>query len=246
MKRNLWLSIGFMLVGQMPVLAAGSGIELLSQEHHVWGWAGSTEAYVPGGTAASYDQRSSAPLDVSVSGSYMAYPLAFGAYPMPQWAHSRAGDFSVWTESATWFGEAQAESTYVFMPQTGVQALTFGVDCSGCGVGINYETNTRFTLDDLTAGVRITSLAEPHDSDWGNHYLSWWHDRDNTYPVDPAHTYSMTLFAHAGYGDDIRGSYLVVDVLPTAIPAPGALLLVVIGTALVGGLRGAMAGTLHK
>jgi len=167
--------------------------------------------------------------------------LHYGAFPLT--ARSKAGDFRVEARGVYWFSEAYAQSRYVFAPQVEVSTLGLQLSGSGYGVGLCSETNIRFALDDLTAGTSVLSLAAPDDPvssedpggwDWppSGWSLLW----DSTCPVDPAHTYAMTLFAYAGGGDFIRDTLLEVEVRPV-IPAPGALLLAVMGAALLGARR---------
>ena len=160
-------------------------------------------------------------------------------------AWSKAGDFRVQTRGVYWFSEASAQSKYVFVPQAEVSALSFRFSGSGYGVGLSHETNIKFALDDLTTGTSLVSLAAPGDalpapSDWDSPACAWSMAWDGTYSVDPTHTYGLTLFAYAGGGDDARGALLDLDVWPL-VPAPGALLLTVLGAALVGWRRRSIA-----
>ena len=236
MTRNhhFWLPLGLVLIGQVSAWGYATGIELISVEHHVWGSAGRETMYGPGGTEVFYDQTSPDPLHVSVTGTYWD-PWAGRERPLVAW--SEAGDFRAQAHGTYWFSEAYAQSIYVFTPQVGAHALTFELSGSGDGVGLSAESNIRFALDDLTAGTSLALLTAPSELDWqAGQWSCWSLDRIDTYFVDPAHTYGMTLFAYAGNGDGTRGASLDVDVLPI-IPAPGALLLAVIGTALVGRTR---------
>ncbi len=233
---STWLAAGLALAGQISAFGAATGIDLFSEEHSVWGSAGSATQYYPGGTEVSYNQTSSNPLDVSVSGTYM--DPYYGEFPLM--ASSKAGDFRVDTRGVYWFSEAYAQSKYVFTPQADISGLSFQLSGSGFGVGLCSETNVRFALDDLTAGASIVSLAAPDDlvsaenaGGWNWPPSAWSLTWNGTCPMDPTHTYAMTLFAYAGGGDDMRRALLDVEVRPS-IPAPGALLLAVLGAALVG------------
>jgi len=81
-------------------------------------------------------------------------------------------------------------------------------------------------------------VAPSSIDDWGGpaHPSHWSIAWNREYAIDPAHTYSATLFACAGGGDFIRDALLDVEVRPV-IPAPRALLLAVTGAALVGWRR---------
>jgi hypothetical protein len=238
-KGSAWLAAGLALAGQISAFGAVTGIDLLSEEHCVWGSAGSATQYYPGGTEASYNQTSSDPLDVSASGTYM--DPHYGEFPLIAW--SRAGDFRVEARGVYWFSRAYAQSKYFFAPQAEVSALDLQLCGSGYGVGLPDETNIRFALDDLTAGTPVVSLAAPDDpvsledpGGWDWPPSAWSLTWGRTCPIDPTHTYAMTLFAYAGGGDDMRGACLDLEVQPV-IPAPRALLLAVTGAALVGWRR---------
>ncbi len=236
-----WLAAGLVLAGQISAFGAATGIDLLSQDHHVWGSAGSATQYYPGGTQASYDQTSSDPLDVLVNGTYM--DPYFGEVGLTAW--SKAGDFHVQTRGVYWFSEAYAQSRYVFVPRTEVGALSFQLSGSGYGVGLAQETNIKLVFDDLTTGTSLASLVGPGDAvpgsgNWDSLARTWSMTWDTTYSVDPTHTYGLTLFAYAGGGDDARGARLDLEVWPL-VPAPGALLLTAMGAALVGWQRRSIA-----
>src|SRR5512144_2438717 len=141
-KESAWLVMGLALAGQIPAFGAVTGIDLLSEEHWVWGSAGSVTRDYPGGTEASYNQTSCDPLDVSVIGTYV--DRYSGEFPLT--ASSKAGDFRVETQAVYWFSRAYARSIYVFAPQAEVGALDLALSGSGYGVGLCNETNVGFAL----------------------------------------------------------------------------------------------------
>jgi hypothetical protein len=149
-----------------------------------------------------------------------------GEYSLTAW--SSAGNFSTEAFSTYWFSRAHSESTYVFLPEAGVRALTFTLSGSGDGVGLP-ESHIGFTLEDLTTGASLASLLAPSDADW-REWSTWSRDWTETCLIDPTHTYAMTLSASAEGGDGTRHAVLGLDVL-AVVPAPGALWLTVIGIA---------------
>jgi len=212
------------LMGQISALGA-SGIQLISQEHHVWGSAGFP-------IATFYDETSASPLHGSVTG-ILVDPYGGGEIALD--ATSDAGGFEVQAcADGYFFAEAFAQSTYVFRPEADVRKLMFELDSWGYGVGLSDETNIQFTLEDLTAGTSMAFLVAPSPPDWEiwpQWYDDWAHASTDIYAVDSTHLYRTTLFAYAGHGDGGRVTFLDVNVSP--IPAPGALLLVCIGAACV-------------
>ncbi len=234
-KPGLWLSIGLVLIGQACVFAgAATGIDLLTQQYHVWGYAGREP---PWGSPETYNRTLVGTTPNSLDGS------ATGTYIDPPWdsgtvtARSSASDFHVSAYGEHWWSAGNAQALYTFTVQPGVRGLTFVLDGSGYGVGYTSETNVEFTFQDLTTGIQMVSVAAPSASDWeATQGSGWYLDWTGTYPVDPAHTYSIELRAFAGTGDTVRSAALDVNVLPI-VPAPAAMALGIAGMGLVGWLR---------
>lgn len=226
---RLLVGLMVLLVAVGTVWSAPTGIDLLSQQHHVRGSAGSETQFSPGGTEATYDETSPNPLDISVTGTYID-PLMV---EIPLTARSQAGNFRVQTDAVYFFSQANAESMYAFTPDADVRALTLQARGEGFGVGLSDESNVRLTLSDRTAGVQLEDFAAP--TVWIDE-TTWDFTWDRTYPMDATHVYNLTLFAFAGGGDGERGALLAVDLVPV-IPAPGALFLGVFGAGLARCLR---------
>ncbi len=207
------------LVLAMGAVASGgvSGINVLSEGHHVWGFAGESQGTQPTGFVTPYDQTSAAPLDVSVG----HWPPGD---PFPGYAHSVAGDFSVFAESAYWYSAANASSEYRFTP---VDTLLC-VRVYGCTDGWGEESAVRYTLTDSTLGSVVDEFeaigAVAPDSEL---CFDWRED----YAVDPGHEYVLTLYAGTTGSDWIRGAGITADL--ACVPVPSALMLGAIGAVLV-------------
>ncbi len=207
------------LVLAMGAVASGgvSGINLLSENHHVWGFAGESQGMQPTGKVTPYDQTSGAPLDVSV-GQWV------GPDPYPGYAHSVAGNFSASAESIYWYSAAWASSEYRFTP---IDALLC-VRVYGGTDGYERETVVQYALADSTLGVVLDDFeaigAVAPDS---NLTFDW----QKCYPVDPSHEYVLTLQANSNGSDWIRGANIAADV--ACVPSPSALMLGAIGAVLV-------------
>ena len=175
-----------LLVAAGVAESAPAGINVLSQQHRVWGSAGSETELLPGGTEATYDETSPNPLDVSVTGTYIDPVLG----EVPLTASSQAGDFQVQTDAVFFFSQANAQSVYTLDPDARVLALTLQARGEGFGVGLSEESNVRLTLNDETAGIQLEDFAAPtvwiDETTWN---FAW----DRTYPIDTTHVYNLTL-----------------------------------------------------
>jgi len=213
---GLWILAACILAPRTTASGGVTGINLLSQSHHVWGFAGESQGIQPTGNVTPYNQTSAAPLAVTVG----AWP---GGDPFPGYAHSIAGDFTALAESAYWYSAANAASTYEFSPLDTLLC----VRVYGCTDGWGEESGVQYTLTDSTLGSVVDEfeaigVVAPDDElcfDW-----------QTSYAVDPGHEYVLTLYAGTSGSDGFRGANITAEL--ACIPAPSALALGLIGAAL--------------
>jgi hypothetical protein len=223
MKWKKWyLIVSLIVPGCLCRGVLAAGIDLVSESHRVWGYAGGTG---PGETLGTYDVTSADPVSGSTTGTVS------GVAGWIIGAESDAGNLSVSASASPW-ARGNAHSVYTFGPQDGVTGLT--IDARGDGYGIieNDESYVRLVLDDLTAATRVDFFqdgATPDD-------LAWEFEWERSYCVDSTHTYQLELFATAGTGDTDRYAVLDVGIRPS-VPAPCSILLGTLGTGLVTWIR---------
>lgn len=214
---GLWILAACILVQGTTASGRVTGINLLSQTHHVWGFAGESQGTDPTGNVTPYDQTIAAPLDVT-AGQWPA------GDPFPGYAHSIAGDFTAFAESAYWYSAANASSTYEFSPLDTLLC----VRVYGCTDGWGEESAVQYTLTDSTLGSVVDEFeaigAVAPDSEL---CFDW----RKSYAVDPGHVYALTLDAATTGSDGFRRANITAEL--TCIPTPSALALGLVGAALV-------------
>ncbi len=181
---------------------ATTGINIISQTHHVWGAVADQ----------SYNITDSAP----VSGFCSAYVGQDAGYITQ---NSHANDFIVDTRSSGGGYEAYlvnsdafAQIDYTFQPQTGSLEIAF----SGY-VGIHSNQNLlTFELKDLDTSTTLDYRfwTWDHDSGWVNGILPDY----GSYDVNPDHTYSMTIIARS-HVCDVTSGYAHLEAVVTPEPA---------------------------
>jgi hypothetical protein len=223
MKRALILVFAAILGFTSIVSANVSGIDLISQTHHVYGRAGWTDP-------DTYDYTDNVQVNGTVSG------IGMDGYPGS--ASSYAGDFTVEAFAIGDYAsrESLAESTYLFTPTNPVLTMTFTGEGTTSGGG--FEANSEFSFYDITNDLEIDSHYWQGSAEVPFQYVIDW---DEFYTVDPSHQYQLCIYAEAGFGSE--GGYyqsllnVSITTEPIANPAPSAIILGGIGVGFVTWLR---------
>lgn len=221
MKR---IALGFLVVMLFCPAVNATGIQILSEIHHVWGNAG--EDSYPGEKLEQYDFVSRQPVYGSASGAYYwMYPDSLEA----SYSNAFAGNFQIELNAGRWSADAFAESTYVFVSEFN----NLIVSAFGGADQTHMADSVSLSLVDLTTGSDVFRYSF-------NAYLS--QSIVNIFPIysfnfteslsiDPGHLYQLSLYGEATRGDSPANSYLVCDILsqPIAMPESGTGMMLFIG-----------------
>jgi hypothetical protein len=231
MKRII---LGILVVMLLCPVASATGINILSETNHIWGWAGQDDT--PGEISEKYDKVSNQAISASASGYYFDY----GQLELSK-SSASAGNFDIALKAGRWSARALGESTYTFTSDyTNLSLSAFGYIDNTCGLDYAALSLTDLTIDKTI--FNYYSYGEPP---------VYYHVYDFNFTeelnIDPNHTYQLYMFAEAGTGDSFSFSRLNCNISsqqstpcpgPTPIPEPATMLLMGTGIAgLIGARR---------
>jgi hypothetical protein len=217
------------LLGILPLLLScttvnATGINILSEEHHIQGVAG-TEYYPH--NYLEYDVSGTHPISASVSGEYYN---SWSSIANPCASRASAGNFEidVW---AQYDSIADGTSIYTFTTDYNSLELNAFVYIES---PVPME-NVGFSLVDLTDSATILSYVFTND---GQYIYDF--SLTEEVIVDPMHTYQLSMHAWAAQGTMEGGgttaeSRLKCSLLslPQPVPEPSTALLFILGLAVL-------------
>jgi len=217
-SRRVLETITLCLACLFPVVATSAliGIDVLSENHRIWGSAGADSDRYPGSTRTTYDISSThGPVNFRAEGTDCSFEW-YGTCD-PAVAESRVESFFVETYALRWEGFAVAESRYVFSPQ--FDSLVIEVDASNWST--HQSVNMRFALTDLTEDRAMFSqdftwLGGGSDGGWGTNYGLF-------FDANPLNQYALDLYVGASGGDSDEISRLSARPSSVSVPEPGTV-----------------------
>lgn len=168
----------------------GKYIDIIGQQHRVWGIAAGTE------TSGSFDITSSSPIGYHAEALWWDEGYYSQENPGTNRVSAAAGEFAVSaTDRSCWTftgSRAFAQSEYRFRPRT--EQITLSL--SGQVEMHAFENEVWFSLADTTYGYVLAEQS------WTTEYPSWsafeW---TGQFYLDPDHEYCLTLYANVWTGD---------------------------------------------
>jgi hypothetical protein len=182
--------------------ASVTGINILSQEHHVSGYAYGTSVN------DSYDETETFSVIESASALWWGTESYTEENPGTTEVSSSAGDFSVTAEDRScciWTGSwAVADSTYTFSPLTANLQFQY----AGSVDMHEFENKVSVSIYDITASQSVDYR------EWTTEIGISFNENTN-YILDPGHQYELQLYAEVSIGDtpDVTSS-LEVSIVP--------------------------------
>lgn len=222
MKKAVVSMVLVLATSSLVFAGPGSAIELLSQNNHVWNSAGgSIDALlydVSSSTGGVSDSGWGTYLEGTVSSGSNAGAFHVGTRVEPSWENMPlfTGEHTAYAQAVSTFTTTADYLKAIFVLDGQVDAT------AGC---------SEIVLEDLTAGTLLKSMNTTDY--WGYTVIS------ETFRTYESHMYRLSLYAESMVDDRFIGpnEYNALVEFSAIVPAPGAILLGMFGTGLVGWMR---------
>lgn len=197
------------------------GINVISEENYIWGFAGDSG---PGETLATYDISSVSPdiqtISADVSGSYYDRP----DYLEPSRSTASAGNFNIDVMGGRWRAWASGVSIYEFTTESNILNL-YATGYTDTTSALDF---VRLSLRDVTTGLKF------FDYSFQNNYPTLSFDFEKIFNVDSNHKYMLYMFAEAGTADSTASSGLTCNISSALTPVPEPSIMYLLTTGLAG------------
>lgn len=204
-----WLQLALLSVFLTSPPLHATGINLLSEEHHIWGAAGKDGA---GETLSVYALSDTRPVTHAVQGYYFDSPQELEVSE----SKASAGNWTLDVAAGRWAAYAFATSIYTFTPAQNLLDLTV----SGYADSNIFFDYVSLALTDLDSGSELFSFNfHAYEAPSPAYYISTF-TLSQSLSLQSNHSYQLILYAQATPADSPTFSGLTCSLSAQPSPVP--------------------------